>query len=119
MTDLDALIAERESGMPRWHCTPEAIAERRRILEEDYPTSGTREYSKPKRRPRVKSQTELWAEQRAYVCGEVEHLAGTDHPDRIAQRLGYRDRKSLIEVLTRWGRRDLARLLYVAQEAAA
>lgn len=42
------------------------------------------------------------------LVAEVEHLLGTDHPGKIAARLGYQP-LSLARRLTRCGRRDLAR----------
>ena len=47
----------------------------------------------------------------AYTCEEVEFLAGTDHPERIAVRLGYAEFDYLRTVLKRWRRRDLVELL--------
>ena len=46
---------------------------------------------------------------------EVEHLLGTDRPDRIAQRLGYSNLNQLTSVLTRYGRPDLSRRLATHQ----
>lgn len=43
-----------------------------------------------------------------YIIEEVEHLAGTDHPARIARRLGYTDHLNLRDALRRWGRNDLS-----------
>jgi hypothetical protein len=42
------------------------------------------------------------------VLEEVRFLAGTDHPDRLAARLGYRNGISLVTQLQHWGRYDLA-----------
>lgn len=39
---------------------------------------------------------------------EVEHLLGTDHPERIAARLGYSNLNQLTSVLTKYGRPDVA-----------
>lgn len=45
---------------------------------------------------------------RDLVLEEVRFLAGTDHPDRLAARLGYRNGISLVTQLQHWGRYDLA-----------
>ena len=47
------------------------------------------------------------APRRDLVLEEVRWLAGTDHPDNIARRLGYRDGNSLSKQLWNWGQRDL------------
>ena len=41
------------------------------------------------------------------VIEDCEWLAGTDHPDNIARRLGYRNGDSLTRQLWNWGQRDL------------
>lgn len=46
----------------------------------------------------------------SYVIGEVQLLRGTDTPENIARRVGYRDRRNLARQLARWGRGDLAML---------
>lgn len=46
-----------------------------------------------------------------YICGEVEHLAGSDTPERIAVQLGYAAYDSLRAMLKRWRRRDLLELM--------
>ena len=48
------------------------------------------------------------ASRRDLVLEEVRFLAGTDHPDRLAARLGYRNGISLVTQLQHWGRHDLA-----------
>ena len=48
------------------------------------------------------------ASRRDLVLEDVEWLAGTDHPDNIARRLGYRNGDSLTKQLWNWGQRDLA-----------
>ena len=48
------------------------------------------------------------ASRRDQVIEDVEWLAGTDHPDNIARRLGYRNGDSLTRQLWNWGQRDLA-----------
>ena len=48
------------------------------------------------------------ARRRDQVIEDCEWLAGTDHPDNIARRLGYRDSDSLTKQLWNWGQRDLA-----------
>ena len=48
------------------------------------------------------------ASRRDLVLEEVQWLAGTDHPDNIARRLGYRNGDSLTKQLWNWGQRDLA-----------
>ena len=48
------------------------------------------------------------AARRQAVIEDVEWLAGTDHPDNIARRLGYRNGDSLTKQLWNWGQRDLA-----------
>ena len=48
------------------------------------------------------------ARRRDLVLEEVRWLAGTDHPDNIARRLGYSSGDSLSKQLRNWGQRDLA-----------
>ena len=48
------------------------------------------------------------ASRRDQVIEDCEWLAGTDHPDNIARRLGYRNGDSLTKQLWNWGQRDLA-----------
>ena len=48
------------------------------------------------------------ARRRDQVIEDCEWLAGTDHPDNIARRLGYSDGDSLTKQLWNWGQRDLA-----------
>ena len=48
------------------------------------------------------------ASRRDQVIEDCEWLAGTDHPDNIARRLGYRSGDSLTKQLWNWGQRDLA-----------
>ena len=48
------------------------------------------------------------ARRRDLVLEEVRWLAGTDHPDNIARRLGYCDGDSLSKQLRNWGQHDLA-----------
>ena len=48
------------------------------------------------------------ASRRDLVLEEVRWLAGTDHPDNIARRLGYRNGDSLTKQLWNWSQRDLA-----------
>ena len=48
------------------------------------------------------------ASRRDQVIEDVEWVAGTDHPDNIARRLGYRNGDSLTKQLWNWGQRDLA-----------
>lgn len=51
----------------------------------------------------------LRAQDRAsYVIGEVEHIIGTREPRDVATALGYANVKSLVRMLGRWGRHDLA-----------
>ena len=45
---------------------------------------------------------------RDLVLEEVRFLAGTDHPDRLAARLGYSNGISLVTQLQHWRRYDLA-----------
>ena len=47
------------------------------------------------------------ASRRDQVVEDVEWLAGYDHPDNIARRLGYRNGDSLTKQLWNWGQRDL------------
>ena len=47
------------------------------------------------------------AARRQAVIEDVEWVAGTDHPDNIARRLGYRNGDSLSKQLWNWGQRDL------------
>ena len=46
----------------------------------------------------------------AYVIEELEFLGGTDDPDRLATRLGYKNGRTLAEALRKFGRYDLAAL---------
>ena len=48
------------------------------------------------------------ASRRDQVIKDCEWLAGTDHPDNIARRLGCRNGDSLTKQLWNWGQRDLA-----------
>ena len=48
------------------------------------------------------------ASRRDQVIEDCEWLAGTDHPDNIARRLGYSSEHSLTAQLQHWGRHDLA-----------
>ena len=48
------------------------------------------------------------AARRQAVIEDVEWVAGTDHPDNIARRLGYSDSNSLSKQLRNWSQRDLA-----------
>ena len=43
-----------------------------------------------------------------WVLVEIDQLYGTDWPDRIAERLGYRDATALGDALKRWGHHDVA-----------
>lgn len=47
------------------------------------------------------------ASRRDQVIEDCEWLAGYDHPDNIARRLGYRNGDSLTKQLWNWGQRDL------------
>ena len=44
---------------------------------------------------------------RAHVLEDVEWIVGTDHPEHIAHRVGYRNANQLYDALRRWGRQDL------------
>lgn len=48
------------------------------------------------------------ASRRDQVIEDVEWIAGYDHPDNIARRLGYSSEHSLTAQLQHWGRHDLA-----------
>ena len=48
------------------------------------------------------------ASRRDQVIEDCEWLAGTDHPDNIARRLGYCNGDSLTKQLRNWSQRDLA-----------
>lgn len=48
------------------------------------------------------------ASRRDQVIEDCEWLAGYDHPDNIARRLGYSSEHSLTAQLQHWGRHDLA-----------
>ena len=48
------------------------------------------------------------ARRRDQVIEDVEWIAGFDHPDNIARRLGYSSEHSLTAQLQHWGRHDLA-----------
>ena len=56
--------------------------------------------------------------EREDLVHEVGWLLGTDSPERIAVRLGYRNAKSLARVLSRHGRADLAGHFYQGKDAA-
>lgn len=43
-----------------------------------------------------------------YVIHEFEVLFGTDWPESLATRLGYKSAASLSDALKRWGRKDLS-----------
>ena len=47
------------------------------------------------------------ASRRDQVIEDVEWIAGFDHPDNVARRLGYRNGDSLTKQLWNWGQRDL------------
>ena len=47
------------------------------------------------------------ARRRDLVLEEVQWLAGYDHPDNLARRLGYSSGVSLSKQLRNWGQRDL------------
>ena len=48
------------------------------------------------------------ARRRDLVLEEVRWLAGNDHPDNLARRLGYKSGVSLVTQLQHWRRYDLA-----------
>ena len=48
------------------------------------------------------------ASRRDQVIEDVEWLAGYDHPDNLARRLGYKSGVSLVTQLQHWRRYDLA-----------
>ena len=48
------------------------------------------------------------AARRQAVIEDCEWVAGTDHPDNIARRLGYCDGDSLSNQLRNWGQHNLA-----------
>lgn len=48
------------------------------------------------------------ARRRDLVLEEVQWLAGYDHPDNLARRLGYKSGVSLVTQLQHWRRYDLA-----------
>lgn len=50
---------------------------------------------------------------------DVEWLLGTDSPDNIATRLGYKDATTLVTLLKRWDRPDLAARLTRDSERVA
>ena len=45
--------------------------------------------------------------ERLRVTEDAEWIVGTDHPEHIAYRLGYRSTAHLYDALRRWGRQDL------------
>ena len=53
--------------------------------------------------------TQSWADQRAALIENIEHLLGYDTAAHIAARLGYDKPRSLARRLSRAGRHDLAR----------
>ena len=48
------------------------------------------------------------ASRRDQAIEDVEWVAGTDHPDNLARRLGYKSGVSLVTQLQHWRRYDLA-----------
>lgn len=48
---------------------------------------------------------------RTVVVEDLQWIIGTDHPDRVARRLGYANAHSLARVLHKWGMTELARRL--------
>ena len=48
------------------------------------------------------------AGRREQVIEDIEWVAGFDHPDSLAERLGYKSAKTLTTQLQHWGRYDLA-----------
>ena len=49
---------------------------------------------------------------------DAEWIIGTDTPENVAARLGYKDVGNLVQVLKRWGRTDLVERLYRTAVAA-
>ena len=58
--------------------------------------------------------TRSWADQRADLIEDIEHLLGYDTAAHIAARLGYEKPRSLARRLSRAGRHDLARQFWRA-----
>ena len=58
--------------------------------------------------------TSSWADQRAALIEDIEHLLGYDTAAHIAARLGYEKPRSLARRLSRAGRHDLARQFWRA-----
>jgi len=58
--------------------------------------------------------TSSWADQRAALIEDIEHLLDFDTPAHIAARLGYDKPRSLARRLSRAGRHDLARQFWRA-----
>ena len=58
--------------------------------------------------------TPSWADQRAALIEDIEHLLSYDTAAHIAARLGYEKPRSLARRLSRAGRHDLARQFWRA-----
>ena len=41
------------------------------------------------------------------IIEDAEWIIGTDHPESVARRVGYRSTAHLYDALRRWGRQDL------------
>ena len=63
--------------------------------------------------------TSPWADQRAALIEDIEHLLGYDTAAHIAARLGYEKPRSLARRLSRAGRHDLARQFWRAAREVA
>lgn len=87
MTDLAALLAERELPMARWNVPGP---------------------HRPRTTPRLNASD---------LLAEISHLWGTDSPQMIATRLGYRNPHHLARRLHRLGEHHLAN--HLDRKAAA
>ena len=63
--------------------------------------------------------TQSWADQRAALIEDIEHLLGFDTAAHVAARLGYEKPRSLARRLSRAGRHDLARQFWRAAREVA
>ena len=62
----------------------------------------------------LRRTTQSWADQRAALIEDIEHLLSFDTAAHIAARLGYEKPRSLARRLSRAGRHDLARQFWRA-----
>lgn len=63
------------------------------------------------RQPVFRETRELRQAEREYVISELEFLLGTDNAESLASRLGYKNLKSLRQMVDHAGREDLSQRL--------